>query len=267
MNPHHFLRMYLAETRKTFTRGSAVAALGVAAAVAIVSLVAMKFAANAGSDATMNGQPLAKLFEASGGTVTGWALKARNFYVLPLLLLWATGSSFAGEIRDHTLREVAVRAVPRTAILAAKLVALLTLSAGTLVVTGLLTAVLGASFFGAEGTWLDLLGGYAASWLSDLGLLSLGTLAALYLRSEAGVVVGVTLALMADLGLRLVLKLAGVLGVTSAASITPWLPGSALGAWEGYSSGWAWEPFASVTALIVIVLGLAVWRFQRLDIP
>ena len=187
--------------------------------------------------------------------------------MLPLLLLWAAGASFAGELRNHTLREALARPVPRWSVLCAKLLALLTLSVATLLLTGLLSATLGGALFGFEGDWAPVVLGYLASFLSDLGLVCLGILVALLIRNVAGVVVGVTLFLLLDLGLRLALKLAGALGLETAAAVARWMPGEALAAWEGFQGEWVLSSFIGLGVLIAAALGLGLLRFYRLDVP
>ncbi len=267
MTPAHLLRVYLAECRKTLGRGSGVAALGVAAGVGLLAALALVGAQRLGGEAQVNGAALPELVRFTGSTALSWALRARNFYVLPLVLLWAAGASFAGEIADHTLRESLVRPVPRAAVLAAKVLALATLSAATLLVTGAVAGGAGVALFGLDDAFGPVLLGYAASWISDLGLLALGVLASLWFRSVAGVVVGVVLLLMADLALRLALKLAGALGVTAAGAVVRWMPGEALAAWEGYAGGWSVPAFAGLLVLIAGCLGLAWLRLRRLDLP
>jgi len=267
MTPRHFFAMFLAELKKTLLRGSGIAALLVAAAVGALAVGGLAAAKHYSGDAVINGAPLSQLVQIQGVTVVSWSLKARNFFLLPLVLLWATGTTFAGEWREHTLRELVVRPVPRWTVLAAKLAALSVLSGLTLVVTGLVSAVPGAAVFGFEGEWGPVLLGYLASWASDLGLLALGILASLLVRNVAGVVVGVVLFLVLDLGLRLVLKAAGLLGLASATTISHFLPGEALAAWEGYDAGWDWVPFTGLGVLLVLCLALSVWRMMRTDIP
>jgi len=267
VTPAHFLGITVAECRKTLGRGSGMAALGVAAGVGLLAVLALAGAQRLGGEAQVNGAALPDLVQFTGATALSWALRARNFYVLPLVLLWATGASFAGEISDHTLREALVRPVPRFAVLAAKLLALSVLSAATLLVTGAIAGGAGAALFGLRGDWGAVILGFCASWLSDLGLLSLGVLASLVFRSVAGVVVGVILILMGDLALRLGLKLAAALGVATAGSLVRWMPGEALAAWEGYADGWSTPAFVGLLVLVVVTLGLALVRFRRLDLP
>jgi ABC-type transport system involved in multi-copper enzyme maturation permease subunit len=260
--------MFLAETRKTLLRGSGIAAILIAAGVALLAVGAMALAEYLGGEASVNGLPLEQILQVSGATVTGWALRARNFFLLPLLLLWAAGASFAGELKDHTLREQLVRPVPRWSVMLAKLLALGVLSGITLAVTGLLAAGLGALLFGVDGDWLALALGYLASWPSDIGLLCMGILVAVWIRNVAGVVVGVVLYLAFDLVARLLLSLIGKLpSVAVAGDIARFMPGEALAAWEGYLGDWSWMSFAGLALLIALCLAVALVRFVRMDVP
>jgi len=268
MIPRHFHRMFLAELRKTLLRGSGIAAILIAAAVGLLAVGGMAAAQYLGGEAAVNGLPLDQIMEFSGATTAGWALRARNFFLLPLLLLWATGATFAGEFKERTLRELLARPVPRWSIMAAKFLALSVLSALTLLVTAVLSGGLGALLFGIEGEWGPLALGYLASWPSDLGLLSMGILVALVVRNVAAVVVGVVLYLAADLVLRLLLSLVGKLpSLELAAEIARFMPGEALAAWEGYLDGWNMVSWIGLAGLIALCLGLALLRFMRMDVP
>lgn len=276
MNPAHFLAMVFAETRKTFTRGSAMAALAIAALVGILTVGVLWKVSTMGEGAQINGANVADLVKTSAVQAAGWALWARNFFVLPLFILLATASSVAGEHGDRTLRELIVRPVPRWSVLAAKLLALSALSAATLVLTLVPSLGLGFAAFGNPvapqasadtPTILALLGGYAASFLSDLGLVAVTMLVSLLVSSVGGVVVAVALLLMADAGLRGALWVLGKVGVQQAETLIPWTFGNALGAWEGWSQGWAWPQFAALGVFIAGSLAACALRFQRMDVP
>lgn len=267
MRVRHFVMLLLAEAWKTFTRGSGIAAVLVALAVAALAAVGMQVASDVGAGATVNGQPASGFLRTSGLTVFTWALQGRNFFVLPMLLLWATGASMAGEIGDHSLRAHLVRPVPRLAVLAAKFGALLLLSAATLLLGAVTSALVGGAMFGFEGEWGPVVLAWLASGLTDAGLVALGLLASLFFRSVGGVVVGVVLFLMLDLGLRAILKLAGVLGVQASEALLRWMPGEALAAWEGFEGGWDPYAFLGLALLLLVVLAVSSARFMRMDIP
>jgi hypothetical protein len=115
----------------------------------------------------------------------------------------------------------------------AKLTALAVLSLATLVLTFLPALAGGGLFFGFTPDLLPpLLLGYLASWGRDLGLLSLAFLCSTFFPSVGPRSSSVALFLMADLGARLLLKLAGMMGMASAETIAQFLPGAALDAWS-----------------------------------
>ncbi|MFH1464625.1 MAG: ABC transporter permease [Pseudomonadota bacterium] len=267
MSPRHFLGMFLAELRKTLLRGSGIAALVVAALIAALVVGVPAAARHYFGDAVINGAPLSQVLQIDGASLLAAALWARNLFLLQLVLLWAASATFAGEWRDHTLRELVVRPVPRWAVLAAKLGALSVLSALTLVVTAVVASSLAALLFGTGGDWGHVLLGYLASWGSDLGLFALGILASLLIRNVAGVVVVVVLFLVLDLGVRLALKAIGALGVEVASTIAHFMPGDAMWAWVGYKGDWDWVSVAGLGVLLIVCLALSVWRMMRTDVP
>ncbi len=272
MIPRQFPRMVVAETRKVFTSGSAIAAITIAVLVAIGAVFGVWQWGHMRDSfsASVNGQETVSNFTSSGEYVAGWALWARNFFLLPLFLLLATAGSVAGELGERTLRELVVRPVPRWSILAAKMLALCALSVATLVVTLVLSLGLGSAFFGldaAGGSLSSLLLGYAASFLSDVGLISLTMLASMLVSSVGGVVVAMLLLLILDFGLGLLLKLLGAVGVEQAALVVPYTLGNALGAWNGFEKGWDPVQFGALGVYVVVSAVFAVARFHRMDVP
>ncbi|MFZ5478254.1 MAG: ABC transporter permease subunit [Myxococcota bacterium] len=274
MSPKHFLLMVGAETRKVFTRGSGIAALIVAVLAGLAVAGGVKGIQDWGvaQGANINGMSAADLLQASGPAIAGWSLATRNFFVLPLFLLLSAAGAVAGEHRDRTLRELIVRPVPRWSVLAAKLAALSLLSIASLALTlgpslGLGVALWGATPLPGQPGMGDVALGYAASFLSDVGLLAIAMLLSLFVGSVGGVVVTMTLLLMADLALRGVLALAAQFGVEAAATLQPWTLGNALGCWEGFEGGWEPARFVALAALLVVSCGLGVARFARMDVP
>lgn len=270
--PRQFIPMVIAEVRKVFTRGSGLAALATALLVGLLSVAAMWMVRSWGEGGpSLNGMPVNELVQLDGVTCAGWALRARNFFVLPLFLLLATASSVAGEYGARTLRELIVRPVPRWSVLAAKVLSQSALSMATLVLTLLPSLGLGLILFGlpaGEGAgWADVVGGYAASFLSDLGLCAIAVLVSLLVGSVGGVVVAIVLLLLGDLALRAGLSAAGMFGIEEAAALAPWTLGNALSCWEGYQDGWNVAQFGALGAFTVAAFALATVRFQRMDVP
>ena len=274
--PSHFLAMVIAELRAVFARGSGQGAMAVSFIIGVASVAVMFWVHGNVGDAQINNASVGDFVRFSGPDCAGWALAARNFLILPLLLLLATGSTLAGELGDSTLREVLVRPVSRWSVLLAKLLALMTLSATALLATLLPSLLGGAVLFGMEGPTVDLLLGYAASMGTDLGIISFGLLASTMVRSVGGVVVSVILLLIFDGGARLLLwgreKVLDMLRASqgdyseAAVHYSQLLPGAALDCWKGWSDGWAWEPFAGLTVLIALCLITTLVRFSRMDV-
>jgi len=274
--PRQLPSMVAAEIRKVFTRGSALATLAVALIVGLGAVAVLwQVERMASGGPSLNGTPVSALVSASGIDAAGGALLARNFFVLPLFLLLAGASAVGGELGDRTLRELVVRPVPRWSILVAKLVALSTLSAVSLVLTLVPSLALGTALFGLSApdaavdapTLTALLGGYGASFLSDLGLLAIVAAVSLVVPSVGGTVVAVALVLLVDLGLRALLSVLGMMGVTEAASLQPWTLGNALACWKGWQEGWDLAQFGALGVFVVGSIAFAVARFRRMDVP
>lgn len=266
-----------AELIKVFTRGSGIALMAMAVAVPFVCAFAMWVVVNQ-SGASLNGQSVQSLVSASAIDLGGWALRLRNFYVLPLFLLLAAAQTTAGELSDRTMRDMLVRPVPREGVLAARVVALAVLAALGLLLTFVLSVGLGALFFGV-GDLTDtaafgaaagkLLLGYTASLASDLGLIVLALLVSLFIRSVGGVVVATVMLLLADMALNGALSAASMFGLEVAKELKPWTLGYALSCWEGYSSpeGFDVRSFVSLAGITAAMAILAILRFRRMDVP
>lgn len=275
--PRQFFAMIRVELLKVFTRGSGLGALAVAVGLGLLVALAMKQVSGMQDQMSFNGQSVRGIVTFDMVQVGRWALWARNFFVLPLLLLLATAGTLAGEHADRTLRELVVRPVPRWSILLAKAVALSILSAITIVLTAVCSLALGYFVLGgptvdqAIATGGDSLSrlalGFAASWLSDLALIAIGLALSTFVRSVGGVVVSIVLLLMLDRALWLVLKAAGLLGLEVAKTLVQWTLVNAMGCWEGWESNFLPMQFAIVGAIIVAASTIATVRFSRVDVP
>jgi ABC-type transport system involved in multi-copper enzyme maturation permease subunit len=265
--PAHFPRMVAAELRVVFGRASGRLALGVALAVGLLAVALMYAAHEYGGSAQANGTPVSSLVSFSAADCASWALRGRNFFVLPLVLLLAGASALGGELADHTARELLVRPVSRPSVVLAKLAALAVLSLATLGATFVPALVGGGALFGFTGDLLpQLMLGYLASWGRDLGLLSLVFLCSTFVTSVGTAVVVVVLFLFADFGARMLLKLLGVMGVAGAETIGQFLPGAALDAWEHWNTGWMWEPFLGLFVLTAVAIAATIARVNRMDV-
>ncbi|MBM4392552.1 MAG: ABC transporter permease [Deltaproteobacteria bacterium] len=275
--PRQFSSMVKVELLKVFTRGSGIGTLVVSALVAaFVTLLTWKVSGWQ-DGMSFNGQPVRGLFAFDVVTVGAWVLYARSLVVIPFLLLLATASAVAGEHADRTLRELAVRPVPRWSILAAKSVALAVLSACSVAITFTVAISLGWVLLGppaidqaiAEGdqSLARLALGYAASFFSDLALVAIGMALSVFVRSVGGVVVSIILLLIADRVLWAILALAGFLGVEVARDLVQWTLVAAMGCWKGWDGEFLPSQFAIVGLLTALAWGVAGLRFGRVDVP
>jgi len=261
----NFGAMVQAELRKVLSRASGQAGLAVSAVVGVGAVIALREATDM-TDAAVNGQMIAELVKPGVAKAMGWALIARNFFVLNLILLMVTAQLMAGEMADNTLRAALVRPVSRGAILGAKFSALGIYAALTLAITAAIAFAGGAALFGFEESLVQVTLGYGASLLSDMGLIALGLLLSVLMRSVVGVVVGTVLFLMADRALAGVVWVTSMAGLPQMAKIDPFLPGTALGAWKGFNGGWETMPFVGLALFLAACISLAWLRFERADV-
>jgi len=260
-----FGAMVQAELRKVLSRASGQAGLAVSAVVGVGAVIALREATGM-TDAAVNGQMIAEMVKPEVAKAMGWALIGRNFFVMNLILLMVTAQLMAGEMAGNTLRATLVRPVSRGAILGAKFTALGIYAALTLTITAAVAFAGGAALFSFETPLTQVILGYGASLLSDLGLIALGLLLSVLMRSVVGVVVGTILFLMADRALAGVIWVTSVAGLPELGKLDPFLPGTALGAWKGFSGGWETMPFVGL-GLFLFACGALAWlRFERADV-
>ncbi len=265
--PRHMISMIRAELRAVLGRTSGKVALIFGLLIPLVVAVLLAWFQQKTVDARFNGMPISQLADLTIRGLAGYALMVRNMVVLPLLLVLATAASVAGERRDNTLREVAVRPVSRWSIVLAKAISLLALSAGTLVLTLVPSLGLGAALFESSGGIDRVLLGYLTCLGTDLGLICLAMLAGSFVRSVGGVVVLLVLLMLGDLAARMLLTVAGNLGAEGALAIVEYFPGAALDAWEGWKDGFVGKQMAGLGLLIVGSFSATALRFTRMDIP
>jgi len=211
------------------------------------------------------------------------ALRLRNALPLPLFVMWLSASSFAGEYRNHTLREDLLRPVPRTAVLSAKWFALVLWVALSVAACWLTSAVLGTCLFGLEGQWTTLSLGYLATIASEATLAALALCVAVFLRSVPATLVGLFLGWAISVVTGWALGIANAvlsssmsenLGVDEPTiwllqTAHRWLPSQALWAWGGCRENipWLWEHFASMACTLAVCALLSARRFGRTDVP
>ena len=265
--PPQLPAMIMAEIKAVFGRWSGRGALVLAVVVGLGAVGFLEVADRVADNMQSNGTPARQMLVTDWATSLAWALNGRNFFVLPLLLVLAGASTLSGEMNNNTLRELLVRPVPRWSVMAAKVAALAVLSLVTLVATCLSALVGGAVMFATDGEVGPVLSGFAMSWLSDLGLITMTLLVASFSRSVGGVVVGLALYLMGDWLFGKLLSLLGTFGVEWAPLVHDVLPGTALQAWSTWDAGFEPKRVGALFLLIAVTWAAATWRLQRADVP
>jgi ABC-type transport system involved in multi-copper enzyme maturation permease subunit len=268
--PPQFRAMIQAELQAVFRRGSGKAALVASVLVGLVIVFGFhQVAIRAGADSANQARDL---FDSSARGALGGALRLRNFFIIPLFLVLAVGASVSEEMHDNTLREVLIRPVNRVSVLAAKLIALCSLSAATLALTFGTTLLLGAPLLGMAEAIDAIALGYLASFGSDVGLICMALVPAVLLRGSGPVVLAVVLFLIADFTLRYAFKAIGPIAdkfgqqdLAGLDEIAAYFPGEALACWEGWKDGFEGAQFAGLGAIIVICIAGATARFLRRD--
>mgnify|MGYP000279783735 FL=1 len=265
--PPQLFAMIRAEVHAVFGRWSGRGALAVALIVGLLAVGGLEAASRAADSVEANGSPAASLLTVDWSTCVAWALQARNFFVLPLLLVLAGASSLSGELKENTLREVLVRPVPRWSVIFAKVCALSLLSLSTLLLTSTSAVAGGFIMFATEESITGQLQGFALSWLSDIGLITMTLLVASFSRSVGGVVVGLALYLMVDWLLGALLGFIGKLGVEWAPVVQDFLPGTALQAWADWDTGFEPKRVGALVVWTLLTWVLATVRVNRMDVP
>ncbi len=265
------LRMIRAELRKILTRGSGWAGLIISALIPLGVLGVLYWAKTqmGGGDSglTVNNSPVSQMLALEVQTSLSWALTVRNLYVLKLILLMVTGQLVAGEWNERTLRSLLVRPVPRWSVLTAKALAVWIYAALCTLVTLVLALAPALLLLDFELEIDQVCLAFLVSWAADAAIISIGVLVSTIFPSVVGVVVGTVLFVMFEMLLRGMLKAAGFFGVTFADSMLPWMPGNALDSWQGHADGWDERALGGLAVLVAVTFALALFRFQRTDVP
>lgn len=265
--PPQMLGMIRAEITAVFGRWSGRGALLLALIVGILAVGGLELASRFADNVNANGSPVASVLKVDWATCVAWSLQARNFFVLPLMILLAGATSLSGELGDNTLREVLVRPVPRWSVVFAKVVALSVLSLATLGITAATSLAGGAAMFPTEESITGHLTGFAMSWVSDLGLITMTLFVASFSRSVGLVAIALVLYLIGDFAFGLLLGFLANFGVEWAPILLDLLPGTALGAWKDWDVGFDPKRVGALLVWIIVTWVLATVRVQKMDVP
>ena len=281
MIPPSILALYEAEVRKLLSRTSARVGLVLALLLGLgVPILRGLWQVGMVYVASQNGADASQIPAVDPTGPVYFTLWLRNFFLLRVFLIMIGALSFAGEYQTRTLREDLLRPVSRPAILLTKWLALVTWIAATMVLSGGTASLVSLiAFPGGEG-WGTLALQYLVAILCDAGFAAVVLLVAVLIRSVAGTLAGMFLFYLADLATAVGLMLMAsvpMFGLDKsaqelAAQVSPWLPSAAFAAWNGgtiwASAGtWSAPAFASLGVLTFGSLLLAIWQFNRLDVP
>jgi len=249
-------------------RSSAGAMCAVSAVIPLLVVLGYRSLMGDGeSGLQFNGQPIHQLISFSGPDAAQFSLRARNFFIIPLFLLFLSGQTLAGERSTHVLREQLVRPVSRTHLLVSKVAVLWAWSAISIALNLLIALLLATPLLGSDGPWSEIFLGHFATLFTDLGLIVFGMLLSAYTRSAATVVVFGMIGLGVDWGVRLGLSGLGFLGVESATVWAGLMPGTGLNFWATIGGGWS--PGAAACLLVWTGVGslLLQRRVAAMDVP
>ena len=258
-------RLIYAEWRVLVQRNSARSLLAIS--VVIPVLTAMILRSVSESEMVLNDQSITEILSFSGPHTANLSLRVRHALILPIFLLFVTGSSFATERENRMLRERLVRPVSRDSLLLAKLTTLLMLSTISLMINALVALPLGSLLMGIDGPWSLTAIGHTASLLSDLGIISLGVLLSTICRSGAMVVVSGILIYLFDQALNAGLFLVGLAGVDGTKWIQEILPSTGWNTWTVILGENGWVSGVNLLVWTSMFLMVARHRLNRQDIP
>lgn len=211
----------------------------------------------------------------------GWSLWVRNLFLFRLLLIAVISVVIAGEFSGRTLREDLLRPVSRSAVLAAKWLAISAFVVLAALLPYVVSAGMGIVIFGPGEGLGDTTTQYALSVIGDLGFMTLVMAIALAVRSVPGTIGGVMLYWVVDQLLGWSLGLAkGFKSLVEGqmvlppwfenlVALRPWLPSSAFNVHEGYGTPLAatWESYVALGVITVVAYVVADRVFDRIDVP
>lgn len=270
--------VFLAELLKLWSRGMARAGAVLFLVIGVLAPLALRSASS--SVITVNDQDATAFIDVSAPNAVLWSLYLRNFFVSHVLLAVLAAMSFAGELRDHTLREDLVRPVPRALVLAAKWGALCAWIGGTLLAQLLVATLTGLVLHPNQGEveFGEVLLGFLASGVCDAGFAAFALAAAVVVRSVSGALTTIVLFLVfewvaswAPSTLEMFAQAMDPVPpvVQFIIQSGPFFPSAAWGAWQELATNAVihWEPWAALALYTAAAAVIAERTFSQIDVP
>lgn len=263
MNP-----IFRAEWLVLSQRVGARALLAIAAVIpALVVVVFLSLSGDGNASLQFNGKPLSEIVTLSGPNAASLSLRARNFFLMPLLFLVLAGQSMASERTQHVLREQLLKPVSRQRVLWSKVAVVWGVSVASLALNAVVGLGLGSLVLGAEGEWSPVLLGHLVSVFTDLAVIVFGFFLACHLRSSVGVIAVGLLLLGLDAIVRVGLKGLGLLGVDSLEWLLAAMPGTGLNMFRMDTGDFSTGAMVCLIAWSVAFAALAQRRVVQMDVP
>ena len=289
MTPMYFLTLYQTELVKLFRRLTSHFGLSLSLLFGVLGPVLVllfnwlnQMAADAAAE--MPDQPPSIEIDALTAEWAVWfAFFLRGLLFLPILIFIMGGLTFAAEHANRSIREYALRPVPRWSLILSRWLALASWVFLACVVTFGTSLLLGMIFTGSIGEWQSACKDVGVAIAADLGFATLALSIAVFTRS-----VSATVASLVSVFVLQVLLWVG-LGIAGNTLFRMWLEnmlsGQAfiidwffwfveyLSLWQppfvvaSSTGGASWQGFFTLFVIAFGSLLAALVRFQRMDLP
>ena len=203
-------------------------------------------------------------------TIAGKSLWGRNFYIIPLLLIFIAAD--ISTLRNQKLlREMLCQPVTRKEIYIYKMFFLSLLSLLSLICTVVPTIAISSFYLEEWGAWKDLLGGVVLCWIADIAVFGIvfATSSILKLTTSGGTTLLVIFLLIIERLVSGMIYLQITLNQSTrelGEFIYKLMPSSALNCWSQWSSEWDGFTIAYLFTLTCVIHVISIFSFDRENI-
>lgn len=290
MNLSHFIILYRTEFSKLLRQITSSIGLGLSALFGVVGplfVLGMNWAvvtplsqqAQQNPDAAINVQP--ELLVADQAIAAAFGM--RGFFFLPILLFIMGALTFASEYTNRSIREYAVRPVPRPMIIVSRWFALCTWVVLAVSITFILSAIVGMASTGPITEATEIFKNLGTALVTDLAFVTLALSAAVLTRSMAATISILVLVfvaqIMMNLGLNILTNeaLQGVVlqmlpSELSFVENTFWVADYLVMIqppllWGSCAGSTHWAGYCTLAVGSLGWFALSLFRFQTMDLP